>query len=316
MLMTIGIAAHGPSAGLAVFKSLRAAELVGTGSIGGFATFAAITADGHLLRHQTQRGGSRTLFIDGEITGSDPHSDVAGATSAAVISSGPERPELEKLLTADPAAGLVTGHRMPITVGVDGIAVNQQALNFLKEGMSAKAAIDEVLSRNPEADVGLIAIDRWGQVYGRNSARVLRRLDLAEGRAAEGQISVVVFYNAIRPYSALAGLVTAIAMETMLGVPHPDGYVVVNAGIPVLPGKETAIVCDANGVATHLTTTESASLTGRRICTGIYLGSAVYVGGKLIGNTMLETMTTFNDGRLVEMSGQTSVPFGYRRATS
>ena len=127
-------------------------------------------------------------------------------------------------------------------------------------------------------------------------------------------MSAVVFYNSIRPFGALAGLVTAIAMETMSGVPRPDGYVVLNAGIPILAGEECAIFCDSNGVATHLTTTESASLTGHQICTGIYLGSAIYVNGKLIGNTMLETMTTFNDGKLIEMSGQTSVPFGYRRA--
>ena len=44
--MTIGIAAHGPNAGLAVYRSLRATERVGTGSIGGFAAFGAISADG------------------------------------------------------------------------------------------------------------------------------------------------------------------------------------------------------------------------------------------------------------------------------
>ena len=38
--MTIGIAMVGPNAGLGLFKGLRAAERVGTGSIG-FATFAA-----------------------------------------------------------------------------------------------------------------------------------------------------------------------------------------------------------------------------------------------------------------------------------
>src|ERR1700686_2557427 len=117
--MTIGIAARGPNAGLAVYRSLRAAERVGTGSIGGFATFAAITADGKLLRHETQRGGTSTLFIEGESTGTEPPPEVAAATSAAVISSGPDRPEPEKLLSADPLAGLVTGHRMPITIGVD-----------------------------------------------------------------------------------------------------------------------------------------------------------------------------------------------------
>jgi hypothetical protein len=314
MPMTIGIGAHGPYAGLAVYKSLRVAERVGSGSIGGFATFAAITAGGKLLRHATQRGGTSTLFLDGEITGTEPPPEVAAATSAAVISSGPERPELEKLLTADPVAGLVTGHRMPITVGADGIPVNQHALALLKEGFSARQAIDIVIDRNPEVDVGLIAVDRDGQVYGRNSSRVLRRPDLAEGRAQRDGASVVVFYNAIRPWSALASLVTAIALDAMLGLPKPDGYVIVNAGIPVLGADETAIHTDANNIATHVTTNETHLLTGHQICTGIYLDSPVYREGRLIGYTMLETLTTFSDGKVEAMSGQTSVPFGYRTA--
>jgi hypothetical protein len=310
--VTIGIAAHGPRAGLAVYKSLRAAERVSTGSIGGFATFAAIGQDGSLLRHQTQRGGSTTLFIDGEITGTEPPPEVAEANWAAVISSGPERPELEKLLTADAEVGLVTGHRMPITVGIDGIPVNRQVLDLMREGRSAQAAVDHVLERNPEIDAGLIAIDRQGLIYGRNSARVLRRPDLAEGRAARDGASVVVFYNAIRPYSVLAGLVTEIALDCMLGIPQPDAHVLVRAGTPVVAGDETAIHADAQGVATHVTTNEHFRLTGHQICTGIYLGSPVYIDGKLAGHTMLEALTSFEDGRIAAMSGQTAVPFGYR----
>jgi hypothetical protein len=44
--VTIDIAACGPNAGLAICRSLRAVEHVSTGSTGGFATFAAIAADG------------------------------------------------------------------------------------------------------------------------------------------------------------------------------------------------------------------------------------------------------------------------------
>jgi hypothetical protein len=311
--MTIGIAAHGPNAGLAIYRSLRATERVGSGSIGGFVTFAVITADGKLLRHETQRGGTSTLFIEGEITGTDPPPEVAAATCAAVISSGPDRPEPEKFLSADPLAGLVTGHRMPIAIGVDGVAVNQQVLDLMKGGKPAQIAVDTVIDRNPEVDAGLIAIDRGGQVYGRNSTRVLRRPDLAEARASREGASVVVFYNAIRPHTVLAGLVTEMALDTMLGIPTPDGQIVVNAGIPVIAGTGTAIYCDADGVATHVTTNELGVLTGRRIGTGVYLGSPIYKDGKLIGHTMLETMTAFQDGKLASLGGQKMFSFGYRR---
>jgi len=47
--MTIGIAARGPNAGMAIYRSLRATERVGSG---GFATSAVITADGKLLCHR------------------------------------------------------------------------------------------------------------------------------------------------------------------------------------------------------------------------------------------------------------------------
>jgi hypothetical protein len=312
--MTIGIAAHGPNAGLAVYRSLGAIERVGAGSIGGFAAFGAISADGKLLRHETQRGGTSTLFIEGEITGTDPPPVVAAAISAAVISSGPDRPELEKLLAADPVAGLVTGHRMPMTTGVDGIPVNQQVLNLMKGGQSARDAVDTVLDRNPEVDAGLVAIDRSGQVYGRNSARVLRRPDIAEARASRAGASVIVFYNSIRPPTVLAALATEIALDIMLGLPKPDGQVQVNAGTPVIPGKETAVYSDANNVATHVTGHEFELLSGQGHCTGIDLGSPVYKGSKLIGHTMFETKTIFRDGKLTFVSGQKSVSFGYRRA--
>jgi hypothetical protein len=314
--MTIGIAARGPNAGLAIYRSLRAVERVGTGSIGGFATFAAITAEGKLLRHETQRGGASTLFIEGESTGTEPPPEVAAATAAAVISSGPDRPEPEKLLSADPLAGLVTGHRMPITIGGDGIAVNQQVLDLMKGGKSAQAAVDTVLDRNPEVDAGLIAIDRSGQVYGRNSARILRRPDLAEARESREGASVIVFYNAIRPHTVLAGLVTEIALDTMLGIPKPDGQIKLNAGTPVIAGRETAVHCDTNYVATHVTTNELEVLSAQQICTGIYLGSPVYRNGTLIGHTMLETIVAFRAGKLAFVRGQNFVSFGYRRVTA
>jgi hypothetical protein len=312
--MTIGIAASGPNAGLAIYASLRAAERVGTGSIGGFATFAAITGDGRLVRHATQRGGTATLFLDGEKTGTEPPPEVATAPMAVVISSGPERPELDKLVSADAGAGLVTGHRMPITVGAAGIPVNEDVLARMARGESADTAIDRVVDANPEIDAGLIAIDRNGRLYGRNTARVLRRPDLAEARAERDGAAVVVFYNAIRPWKVLADVVTAIALDTMLGLPQPDGYVQVNAGIPVLGGPETAIHVDGNNLATHVATNELFRLTGPQICTGIYLDSPIYRDGRLIGYTMLETLMRFEDGKLAAMSGQTSVSFGYRAA--
>jgi hypothetical protein len=313
--MTIGIATVGPNAGLGLFKGLRAAERVGTGSIGGFATFAAITADGRLLRHQTQRGGSSTLFLDGETTGVDPSEEVATAPLAAVISSGPERPDLEKLVTADPKVGMVTGHRLPIVVGVDGVPLNQQVLDLMREGRSPQEAVDYVMDRNREADAGLIAVAADGRVYARNSDRVRRRPDLADFRQSspDGKAQVVVFYNAIRPYAVIAPLVAQIALDAMLGLPQPDGEIFIPPAIPVREGPEIAIYCDANGTAQYMTTPDRQALTGKHVGAVIQYGAPVYADGTLIGTAMFEVMTLVEDGRLMRLSGQPSMQGGIKR---
>ena len=96
----------------------------------------------------------------------------------------------------------------------------------------------------------------------------------------------------------LAGLATEIALDTMLGPPKSDGQVKVNAGIPVIGRRETAICCDADNVATHVPGNATEVLNGQSLSTGIDLGSPVYMGCKLIGHTMFETRITCWDGRL------------------
>ena len=235
--MTIGIGAFGPKAGLAVHQALRAAERVGRGAIGGFASYAAITADGRLMRAETQRGGSSTLFTDGETTGVEPPEEVANAIAAGVISSGPDRPApLTQFLPADGAAGLVTGHRLPNAKGAGGQPINEEILALLRSGRTAREAVDAVLDRNANSDTGIIAVDRSGQVYSRNAARVLRRPDLGHARRehASPKAVVEVLHNAIRPYPAAAALAADVALATMVGEPTEVGRVTVSAGCPVV----------------------------------------------------------------------------------
>ena len=315
--MTIGIGAYGPNAGLAVFEALRTAELNGRGAIGGFATFAVLTADGRLLRGETQRGGSRTLFIDGELTGVKPPEEIANATAAAVISSGPERPApLSQFLTADPRGGLVTGHRLPNCLSVDGKPLNVETLDQLIAGKSARDAVELVISRNPEADVGLIAVDRRGAAWSRNSLRVQRRPDLGHARLEEQGVGAVVevLHNAIRPYPVLAPLVAKVALETMIPLPPPAGWITINAGIPLLLGAESAVHCDGQMIAQRIVTTDPTIISGRHVCAGIYLDSTVYIEGAAVGRTMFEPIVTVIDGKCTEMSGQKTLRMSYRAA--
>lgn len=312
--MTIGIGAYGPRAGLAVYRALQSAERVGRGAIGGFATYAAIGSDGRVFRHQTQRGGSRTLFIEGEATGVPPPEDVANAIAAAVISSGPERPEpLSQFLAVDGAGGLVTGHRLPNGLSIDGTALNLDALEKLIAGKSAKEAVDFVIDRNREADVGLLAVDLRGGVYSRNSDRVQRRPDLGHARLEDATADTVVevLHNAIRPFPATALIAAAVALDTMRGDPKSAGWITIEAGVPLVLGRENAVHCGNELRAQRVVTTDPIIVKGRHACAGIYLHSKVYSDGKLIGLTMFEPITTVEDGTITEMSGQSIMRMNY-----
>jgi hypothetical protein len=312
--MTIGIGAHGPNAGKAVFEGLRTAEKIGKGAIGGFAVYAALGEEGQLIRFQTQRGGSKTLIISGEDTGLDPPEEVSTAKSAALISSGPDRPEpLTQFVGADPKGGIVTGHRIPNALSVEGVPLNEQALKQLIGGSTAQEAIDTVINANLEIDAGLIAIDLQGRVYSRNSNRVSRRPDLGHARLEDPRNGAVVevLHNAIRPFPILASVVAAVALEEMVGMPKPSGWVTVNAGTPFILGEENAVLCDHNLIATKLLTTDPVLVSGRHICVAIYIHSAVYSDGKYLGKTMFEPISVVEDGRLIEMSGQKKVKMSF-----
>lgn len=313
--MTIGIAAYGPNAGLAVFRALRAAEKVGTGAIGGFATFAAITADGRAIFSVTQRGGAATAFTEGETTGVEPWPDFASARVAAVISSGPDRPgDLTKFIPVDPAVGLVTGHRIPPTTAQNGLPMNRDALGRMAAGMAAPDAAIAVISENPEADCGLICVDITGRIGLANTARVLRRPDVASALRmdAETGAAVAILHNAIRPHQAVADLAAAIAIETMIADLAPKGFVTIAAGTPIGMGSENAVFCDAAGRALRVTTTDPSVGIRGELGAAIYLASAVYLSQALAGHTTFEPITTIEKGRLVAFSGKDELRISYR----
>ena len=313
--MTIGIGAYGPNAGRAVFDALAAAEKVGAGAIGGFVTYAAIGEHGEQLRSETQRGGTSTLFTEGETTGVEPPEAFARARVAGVISSGPDRPApLAQYVPADPRGGLVTGHRIPPTTGVNGKPMNGDVLERLVAGERAARAVDEVVAANPEGDCGLIAIDMKGGAHCCNTERVLRRRDVGSAlRQDETSGAVVaVLHNAIRPYPVLAELVAAVALDTMIGEGEPKGWVTIDAGTPIGMGPENAVHCDSAGVAERVTTTDPAIGERGELGAAIYLASAVYIGGELVGRTTFEPITSIENGRLAVLSGKASLRMSYR----
>lgn len=308
--MTIGIGAVGKNAGLAVFRALEAAERVGSGAIGGFAVFAAIDSSGALRLAETQRGGTTTLFTDGENTGGPPPEDIAAARFAAVMSSGPDRPEpLMQFLAADPRVGLVTGHRLPNTLGPDGVAMNAAVLARMARGMSAKAALVAVLKANPDVDAGMIALGPDTGIAACDSTLVSRRPDLGAARREDeaGQAVVEVLHNAIRPIRSLAPLVADIALSVMAPADRAAGEIVVTAGTPVLHGPRNRVLVNAENKALSIESENAALTSGCHNCAAIYLGAQVVRNGAVIGNTLMEPNVMVADGSVQSLSGQSEV---------
>lgn len=314
--MTIGIAATGNNAGQAIFEALAAVERVARGAIGGYAVFAAITEDGVLYRAETQRGGSTTLFTEGETTGTPPPPHIASATRAALMSSGPDRPEpLSQFLPADPDAGLVTGHRLPNAIGATGKPVNLAVLELMRAGCPASEAVDRVLAGDPESDAGIIAVDHHGQIHARNSARVARRPDLGHARleSASGAAIVEVLHNAIHPHRSLAALAADIAMEILAPAGPPHGYCRVRAGTPIQSGLENRVYIDADGLAQRIEVVDTRLLEGRHNCAAIYLGARVIQQGQCVGMTTYEPNILVEAARILTLSGQDEVSITYRQ---
>lgn len=315
--MTIGIGAMGPNAGLAVFRTLQMAERIGEGAIGGYAVFAAIDNEGKVHRAETQRGGTKTLFTRGEKTGVSPPDVIASAPFAAVMSSGPDRPApLSQFLPADGEVGLVTGHRLPNGVGLDGTRLNDAVLAAMAQGLSASAALRQVLDANPQSDAGMIALGPGRGIDLMNSARVAKRPDLGTALLAGPDGSAIaILHNAIWPTTTLAPLLAETGLEWMLRSQAPSGTVGIPAGIPVMAGDRDRLIVGRDGIAERVETTDARIVTGRHNCAAIYIGAEVVCGGELLGVTAEEPNVVVEDGRIVTLSGQDHFSINYRTKT-
>lgn len=312
--MTIGIGETGPNAGLAVFETLRLAERTATGSIGGYAVFAALGEDGSVYRAETQRGGTATLFTAGERTGVAPPPEISRARYAAVMSSGPDRPApLSQFLPAEARIGLVTGHRLPNGAGLDGRILNVAVLDAMRNGQSAERALVEVLGNAADSDAGMIALGPDRGIAMLNSARVERRPDLGSALfAGSGGTAIAILHNAIWPAATLAPLLAEAGLEMMLRAREPAGRIEVRAGTPVVAATQDRVVVDDRMVAVRIETSDARIAAGRHNCAAIYVGSRVIRNGTTLGVTVEEPNVVVDSGSVVSLSGQPRFLVGYR----
>lgn len=320
---TIAIVAAGENAGLAVFLALPEAEKVARGSIGGVAGMDVMLSDGTICSYQNfGRGGTSTLFVEGEETGVLPPSRIASAPVAAIVSTGPRRPyDLgvdpcdQEFETGRDGVGIVVGHRIPDAVGRDGEPVNAHVMRLMAEGLSPSEAIDRVMGANPSVDAGLIAVSDDGAIAMGNSALVNTRSDYAHARGEDRRAGAVVqtIMNEIHPPQAVAQLVVNVALETMTRSQQPDLTIVIPSGVRVEPGRSNRVEVDADLVATKILVDREEHVMGQRWAVVPYLHSPVFQNGDLIGYTINEPLTELLDGVIKSLSYQDSATISVRR---
>jgi hypothetical protein len=304
--MTIGIGAYGPHAGEAVFRALRTVEKVAEGSIRGFAVYAVMLENGATRIFSTQRGGTATLIVSGEKTGVMPPEDILNAPYAAVISSGPDRPEpLTNWLPACDNVGLVTGHRIPTThCRLHDRPLNREALELIQKGATAYEAIETVLRENSSADVGLIAIDMRGRVAAKNTVRVDSRPDAAKVVKEEGGAVVAVLMNEIHPTPVLAELAASVAIYSMTRKRKPDIELTLKAGIQVEQGARDEVHVNQSLSVIKIVTPCHEETVGERLCGIPYGGAPIIRDGEIIGFTLTEPWTLVKNGLIQEVDGK------------
>ena len=319
--MTIGIAARGTAAGRAVLAGLAAVEAVGSGEIRGFGVFRAIAPAGGpdralpdlaLIDAETQDGGSAALVADLARRGLLQAAEAA--TVAAVISSGPDRPEPLIQFLAGSTAGLVTGHRRPDRPGADDVAVNLAALRLLEAGIAPDRAVASVLDANPEVDAGLIAVtaeglgmaetDRVRRRMDRGSARLAVRggaAEVAVGEVAVGEVAVL--HNAIQPFEGLAALAAGAARMVLEAALPPLPSVRLVPGMAIETGSADGLWLAADGTVERIVSA-NPSLAGLAGWTSgaVYLGTPVYRGGARVGTTVAEAYCRLDRGRIAEVA--------------
>ncbi len=300
--MTIGIAVSGPGAVRAALAALRSVEAVGRGAIGGFVSLVA-TVDGRLLEASVQRGGANALIAAGLVP------DMSRARLAALMSSGPDRPEpLLQFTPGDPAAGLMTGHRLPNMPGPRGKPPNIVALDAVRAGSPVSAAIEDALAENPEVDAGLIAMDLKGNIALLNSALVARRDDIGAALSEDPKsgLKIGILHNSIYPHSALADVAVAAAFDAA----SPEDAFTKEArlvGETVTFGAQRSLDLGSDGTVSSIFVDDRVWMGPVWEGSVVLRGDPVTCGNRKVGYIVREVYCRLEHGRIVGARGGETV---------
>lgn len=288
--MTIGVAACGENAGAAVRAAVLGAELLGRGAIGGFAVFAVLGESGEVEHRVNQRGGIHALDL--------PESWLR-ARHAAVISSGPDRPEpLVQFLPGVDRLAIVTGHRSPHLPGRGGFPVNQLVMHRIAAGASPQVAIDATLEENPESDAGLIALDIHGRLGWGDSRRVARRHDRGSCHRDNGAARIALLHNSIPACTDLAESVTDLAWNCLTGQSMPTRFLYLRKSVPIRASDRDRVHVGDDSEITAIDSADPLLPSANRRGWAIYLGTEVWQGERLIGHAASELSIEIAQARI------------------
>lgn len=291
--MTIGIACHGNNAVEAAISAVLGAELLGRGAIGGFAVLAILDENGAFQHVCVQRGGVSELQVPDQW---------CLAKTAAIISSGPDRPEpLVQFLPGKSGIALVTGHRVPTSLTRSGIPANEAVLQLLAEGRLPQAAIDDVLCQEPEMDAGLIVLTANGKIGWANTQRVARRPDIGDAAKVEDSCGYALLHNSIYSnHSSCAELARSLgdlAWAALSDTEQVHGLVRLVQPIVLQLADSDRVTISADGCILALETANRALLSGHYALRSVVYGAPqVFCDGHLVGYAATELFARIDEG--------------------
>lgn len=304
--MTIGIAAAGKGAGLAILEALARLEAVTEGAIGGFVSVAALRSDGSVARAEMQGGGAHAVLARGL------PAELQEAPRAVLMSSGPDRPEpLAQFTPARGRVGLVTGHRFPNARGVDRMPLGEQALAAMAAGEAPDVAARRIAARNPGADAGLILLSADGHIGLANTELVLRHPDLGQAVDRTSGRAIAVLHNSIAPHGGLAEFAVGLVARR-LGTPASARRSIrLVAGLPVRSSAVTSrvIVEYGQAIAIEIATAYHGDPSWSA---GLGPATAVFERSQLLGHMDVDPFLIVRDGRLVSADGHEIATIAYK----
>jgi hypothetical protein len=306
--MTIGVIIRGPHAGAALVKCMASIEKIASGSIGGFVSLVVLRRGAQPVFYECQTGGVNALF--GVDASRNLPSELMESDRAALISSGPNRPEpLHRFLSWDKTGNMVSGHRFPHTKTSKGIPLNESALGILRAQGCDQQALVELLQDNATLDAGLVAMDSAGHIFQGDTNRVQVRGDTASLVFDTQDYAFAITLNSIRPPMLIVNLLGEKFKQQLDIDDRPVLCVSAMASITAAKDKSVEIN-DVNEVI-NINTPETCWFSPCNEGALIETGTPITRQGVPVGRIQDEPYVITTNGKIESLSGLKSICLRY-----